>query len=157
APDTGLGAGAGNYNTSALDNGALHFVGGPRLGAAVDTEYPAAANVGATGDGADDDGVTFLSTLVAAATNSSASVSADLQNAAGARLDGFIDFNQAGDWSDAGEQIIASAPLTAGANIVSFVIPGGATVGSTYARFRVSTAGGLVAVGQAADGEVEDY
>ena len=36
-------------------------------------------------------------------------------------------------------------------------MPAGATVGVTYARFRLSTAGGLQPFGFAPDGEVEDY
>jgi Ca2+-binding RTX toxin-like protein len=40
---------------------------------------------------------------------------------------------------------------------VAFVVPGTASVGSTYARFRISSAGGLGPTGLAADGEVEDY
>ena len=36
-------------------------------------------------------------------------------------------------------------------------MPAGATLGVTYARFRLSTAGGLTPTGAAADGEVEDF
>jgi len=36
-------------------------------------------------------------------------------------------------------------------------VPGTATAGSTYARFRFSSAGGLSYTGMAIDGEVEDY
>ncbi|HEX8203848.1 MAG TPA: GEVED domain-containing protein [Isosphaeraceae bacterium] len=36
-------------------------------------------------------------------------------------------------------------------------VPAGATLGVTYARFRLSTAGGLTPTGAAADGEVEDF
>ncbi len=72
-------------------------------------------------------------------------------------LDGWIDFNQDGDWDDAGEQILVSRDLTAGTNLLSFTIPQGATSGGTLARFRLSSAGGLSPTGAAADGEVEDY
>jgi GEVED domain/Dockerin type I domain len=73
------------------------------------------------------------------------------------KLDGWIDFNGDGDWSDAGEQIFTSVNVVAGENLLSFTIPAGATSGSTGARFRLSTAGGLAPTGAAADGEVEDY
>jgi hypothetical protein len=38
-----------------------------------------------------------------------------------------------------------------------FDVPDTAVAGTTFARFRVSTAGGLDATGEAPDGEVEDY
>ena len=40
--------------------------------------------------------------------------------------------------------------------MLPFAIPAGASVGDTFARFRVSTAGGLAPTGMANDGEVED-
>jgi hypothetical protein len=40
---------------------------------------------------------------------------------------------------------------------VSFSVPAGFTRGTTFARFRLSTARGLAATGMAPDGEVEDY
>lgn len=43
-----------------------------------------------------------------------------------------------------------------GERVLPFAIPAGASVGDTFARFRVSTAGGLAPTGMANDGEVED-
>ncbi len=45
----------------------------------------------------------------------------------------------------------------AGANALSVAVPLDATTGATFARFRLSSAGGLTPTGSAADGEVEDY
>ena len=43
-------------------------------------------------------------------------------------------------------------------NPLSFPVPAGAVVtGQTFARFRLSTTGGLTPEGLAVDGEVEDY
>ncbi len=42
-------------------------------------------------------------------------------------------------------------------NMVGFDVPIGAQTGTTYARFRVSSAGNLAPTGPASDGEVEDY
>ncbi|MCA9247055.1 MAG: hypothetical protein KDA42_08070, partial [Planctomycetales bacterium] len=75
--------------------------------------------------------------------------------AGGATLDYFFDFNQNGVFNDAGE--VFSATLTSASQAVPVTIPPGATLGSTFARFRISTAGGLGPTGPAADGEVEDY
>src|SRR5205085_5486137 len=75
------------------------------------------------------------------------------------RLDAWIDFNRDGDWNDAGEQIAASLDLgtTAGPHVLNFVVPAGTTIGTTYARFRLSAGGGLAPTGPANNGEVEDH
>jgi hypothetical protein len=72
-------------------------------------------------------------------------------------LDAWIDFNRDGDWLDAGEQIATNFAVVAGTNSVSFTVPETAVAGTTFARFRLSSTGGLAPTGQAADGEVEDY
>jgi len=71
-------------------------------------------------------------------------------------LDAWIDFNGNGTF-DADEQIAASLPVVAGENSVSFAVPTSAVVGASFARFRISSAGGLAPTGFAANGEVEDY
>ena len=147
------------YPTLLADNGARHTASGPRLGAAVDVEFEGQPNVNANGDdtnGAPDeeDGVTFLTVLV---PGNSVSVRVNLQNAASAKLDAWMDFNRDGDWLDAGEQIFSSQVLVSGDNTLSFTVPAGASPSFTYVRFRVSTVGGLAPTGEATDGEVEDY
>ncbi len=72
-------------------------------------------------------------------------------------IDAWVDFNQDGDWSDPGEKILDRAPVNAGVNNLVFRASSQAIVGFTYARFRVSTLGGLEPFGLASDGEVEDY
>ena len=118
-----------------------------------------------TGTPDDEDGVT-LSALTASTVNTTtASVTVDLHHAGPSsnRLDAWIDFNQDGDWDDVGEQIFTSYDLgtTNGAQSLTFTVPqdtGGSIVyGTTYARFRLSTAGGLLPTGPAVNGEVEDY
>jgi PKD repeat protein len=42
-------------------------------------------------------------------------------------------------------------------NLLAFPVPPTAALGTTFARFRLSSAGGLAPSGAAADGEVEDY
>ncbi len=99
----------------------------------------------------DEDGVTF-STLVAGSTGT-----ATVTASAAGLLDAWVDLNFDGDWDDAGERITPAAGLAvvAGANVVT--IPAFASAGASYARFRLSTAGGLEPTGLASDGEVEDY
>ncbi len=78
--------------------------------------------------------------------------------AAGAKLDAWIDWNNSGTF-DAGERIATQLAVVNGDNQLSFVAPNEnvIAIGSTYARFRVSTAGVDSPTGLALDGEVEDY
>ena len=62
------------------------------------------------------------------------------------RLDAWIDFNRDGDW-DTDEQIATSLRVIAGANSVMFTVPVGAVAGTSFARFRLSIAGGLLPTG----------
>src|SRR5262249_795997 len=50
-----------------------------------------------------------------------------------------------------------SVTVHSGNNTITFNAPAATIAGSTFARFRLSTAGGLGPRGAAADGEVEDY
>lgn len=114
----------------------------------------------------DEEGVTFVSSLLASpSTATTASVAIDLVNANRNAnfLDAWLDLNQDGDWNDPNEQILVSYNLgtTNGRQIVPFTIPrdtgSNVEVGTTFARFRLSTSGGLLTTGFADDGEVEDY
>ena len=73
------------------------------------------------------------------------------------KLDAWIDFDRDGSWGGVGERIAATLPVANGANAVTFDVPSWAQDGLAYARFRLSTAGGLGVGGEAANGEVEDY
>jgi hypothetical protein len=73
-------------------------------------------------------------------------------------LDVWIDFNTDGDWADAGEHVFTGQALAAGANALSFTVPGTATSGQSYARFRFRTTNAPINYdGLVANGEVEDY
>ncbi len=149
------------YPTRLVDGGAGHQAIGPRLGLLRDTELDGQPNEFATGDDLavdpDEDGVTLLTSLIRSSTSdTTAMVEVDLQNAPDAALDAWLDLNFDGNW-DASEQIFASQPLMAGLNPLSFTIAAGSVTGQTYARFRVSSAGGLGPDGLALNGEVEDY
>jgi hypothetical protein len=167
APNAAQSGFTNTYPASAADDGARHKVIGPRLGARVSAEANGANSVGALGDDTngtfdDEDGILSVSTLIRSATVSTiASITVDLEtpDATSNKLDAWIDFNRDGDWDDIGEQILSSADLgtTAGAVVLNFTIPAGSSVGDTYARFRISTAGGLTPRGLAQNGEVEDH
>ena len=79
-------------------------------------------------------------------------------------LDAWIDFNRDGDWLDAGERVLTNVILNKSAldqnGTITFrnlTAPSWAVPGVTYARFRLSTSGGLSPTGEASAGEVEDY
>ncbi|TWT97565.1 FG-GAP repeat protein [Botrimarina colliarenosi] len=134
--------------------GAAHVAVGPRLGDTRTTEPQGAATAHADGDSGDD-GVTFGPVVVG---SSLSSMTVDVQNApTGAFVDVWIDFNGDGVWSGELEQVFASRPVVEGANTLQFEVPSWATNGTTYARVRLSSTGGLGVRGNALDGEVEDY
>ena len=147
-----------SYGTLLTSDGARHYVvpNGPVLGADVDAEADGQPNADATGDDLldgnnDNNGAVFATDLVAGRE-----AQVKVTGTAGARLDAWIDWNGNGVF-DAGERIVDSLVLTGAADTLTFTVPPDAVEGDTYARFRVSSAGGLSPTGLAADGEVEDY
>ncbi|NQU26506.1 MAG: hypothetical protein HQ567_34905 [Candidatus Nealsonbacteria bacterium] len=145
------------YPTLLADNGARHvIVLGFHLGAAVDEESDGQPSPAANGDdnsGIDDeDGVDFTSQLTREGT-----ATVDVAASVAGKLDAWIDFNRDGDWLDPGEHVFDNVSLDVGVNGLDFPVPAGARPGQTYARFRLSSAGGLSLDGPADDGEVEDH
>ena len=151
---------ASTYPTLLQLDGARHRLSALKLGNLVDAESNGSPSLGANGDDTtgsnDEDGIVFGMSIIASRTQ--ANVSSLTATASGpGKLDGWIDFNRDGDWNDVGEQVVVASPLTSGANLLPFTIPINASAGTTFARFRLSSAGGLGPNGVAADGEVEDY
>ena len=148
------------YPTLSASDGARHVPIGPTLGEYRDWELDGQPSELADGDDLagtpdDEDGVTF-GTIQVGQLDATAIV--NVQNApAGAKLDAWIDFNGDGSWGGPFEQIAHSVGVVEGANAITFDVPSWAVPGSTYARFRLSTAGELGPMGEASDGEVEDY
>jgi hypothetical protein len=146
------------YPTTVAHDGARHLLDtdGPRLGAYIDAEPDAATSSGATGDdiagNADEDGVSFGPLFAGFDANAGITVSG-----APGVLDGWIDFNGDGDWSDAGERVFRHVAVGIGDSVVPFKVPGAAHGGSTVARLRLSSAGVGAPTGLATDGEVEDH
>ena len=153
-----------SYPTQIKDNGARHIIGSLFLGSFIDAESDGQPSDNASGDDLkgkvpntdDEDGIAFAVSAIASPNVPTLS-SIVAYATADAKLDAWIDFNQDGDWNDSGEQILASVSVVSGANLVAFTIPAGAKPGTTFSRFRLSSAGGLTTTGQAEDGEVEDY
>ncbi|MCP4658760.1 MAG: hypothetical protein GY856_25395 [bacterium] len=156
APDSSIGA-PWNYPTRLEDDGARHtIVPGLALGSGVDSELDGHPEPTAAGDDAngtdDEDGV-----FVPAPLRPAASGTLRIKSLSFGFLDAWLDWNLDGDWLDPGEQIFAGQPLEAGDNDLDLAVPETAVPGLTFARFRLSSTGGLGFDGSAADGEVEDH
>ena len=171
-----------DYPTFLNSDGARHLVrSGFQLGLRVDDEADATVTADATGD-MYDDGVVFDSDLLMGGGPSGDNyVGLTLNASQDGFIDAWLDFNIDGDWNDAGEKFAVwtdaadvgdrlaasyipagqSIPVSAGDNRLYIDVPaqegGVAEEGVTFARFRYSSIGGLGVVGEAPDGEVEDY
>ena len=157
--DIDFGDASAAYPVTIRNNGARHKLGPLFLGAAVDAEPDGQPSSDATGDDAkldDEDGIQWIFRPMASRTQATLTSLRAVASGAG-KIDAWIDFNRDGDWNDTGEQILASAIVTAGVNWLSFTVPVNSAAGLTYARVRLSSTGGLSQVGLAEDGEVEDY
>lgn len=159
-----------SYGTSLAANGARHvldpFNSLLLLGSCADAENDARMPFDGTGDdadlgvpigscdtGDDEDGVTFPASTFVACQSNQIGITASLPG----QLDAWIDWNRDGDFLDAGEQIATNLAVPAGPSTLNVPVPCGTSAGTSYARFRISSAGGLGPAGPAADGEVEDY
>ena len=150
-----FGDAPGRYPVSLKDDGARHATGTLTLGSDIDAEHDGNPADSASGDGSDDDGVVFLTSLLTDPTEV-ARGSLTIHASAAGKLDAWIDFDTNESW-DPNEQVFDSVDVVEGENLLSFDVPSAASIGSTYARFRLSTHGDLEPTGEAADGEVEDY
>ena len=165
-PDTGAGAGAGNYQTLEADGGPSHgIVPGVYLGAGVDAEADGQPSVGADGDDLaqvpdDEDGVVypgvdpvFAGNLVAGRVNP-----VQITASVAGRLNCFYDFNGDGLLTDPGEYAFNEVAVTAGLNTLNLTVPQAAANTQVYWRCRFSdiAADGNSPTGPATRGEVED-
>ena len=145
------------YPTTFGQNGARHIVNGQdplRMGATVDVEANGQPSALATADGNPDEDGVLIPPLFPGAT-----AIATIEQAGGlgwGNVSAWIDFNADGDWTDAGEQVLTNV-FVSGTTAVPIAVPPGATIGTTFARFRLSEAGNLAITGEAPVGEVEDY
>lgn len=133
------------------------------IGTLTDAEQSAVTNSTATGDDADDsddeDGL-FLPTGVAKGENGFISVQVSNTSGNSAYLNVWVDFNNNGVLTDAGEQvasnqIIATGTLNA-SRTINFSVPVSAVVGNVGVRARLSSIASPGPDGNDGNGEVED-
>lgn len=144
-----------SYGTTLNSNGARHEMDDVTwLGSSVDGDYYAAQSPDSddsiTSD--DEDGVGFV-TALEPGLDSVIAVTASTSG----YLSAWFDWNDDGDFSDEGEQVIIDNSLVAGINSLVITVPFGATVGDTWSRFRFSQQTGLAYYGGSTSGEVEDH
>jgi hypothetical protein len=162
---------ANNYPTTSAGNGPSHTIAAIlRMGAQIDSEADGQPTATADGDDTndtpdDEDGVQFKTPLRPGA-NGIIAIGIQQPLSSTVYVNGWIDFNQDGDFADSGEQIATDVTSINGnvrtdtsSVLLDFAIPSDAISGFTYARFRSCTAAGScnTPTGSAADGEVEDY
>jgi len=155
--------------TTLTDNGARHILGSLYLGSDIDHEFDGHESADAGRDGAsgddgsgtdDEDGISVVGSWHDGADGGSVQVA--VTGGAG-YLSGWMDWNDDGDFADAGEQILDMQPVSAGTQTLSFDIPAGAIpTNGTYdrfSRFRLapddSTSVQLTSL--VTNGEVEDH
>ena len=164
-PAADFGDAPGKFPTVLGVNGAWHtIVPGFSLGTIIDGEKDGQPEVDALGDDAnpatadDEDGVQFVEPMIRGRTiKVRLTCSVPAAYAGKAFVDAWMDFNANQSWGEAGEQVLVSVPVSNGSNDVSINIPASATLGATFARFRLSSTGKLPIGGGSEDGEVEDY
>ena len=145
-----------SYTTNLLQNGPRHELDQVTwLGfSAPDGEYD--GPLGALSDDeigiADEDGVGFVTALEAGLDSV-----INVQASTSGYLSAWFDWNQDGDFADAGEQSFTDYPLSAGSNILVLPVPLDASAGNSWSRFRFSQQTGLSYAGGAKSGEVEDH
>ncbi len=150
------------YATTRAQGGASHgTTPGLTIGTLFDSDGDGKPSVNADGDDTagidDEDGVTQLTPIVRG--DGSNVIRVSVTNTAGspAFLQGWIDFNGNGSWTDPGEQIATNVVFAgSGSSNITFTTPTNA-VGRTYARFRLSQDQNLAPTGRSKTGEVEDY
>lgn len=144
------------YHTLLTEDGARHEAIGMLLGTLRDTEADGVPSMAADGDGADDDGVDIGSLRVGQA---SAILTVTVTGTWGGThyLNGWIDFDSDGAWGGPLEKIVDMQLASTGTYEFTFSVPATAAVGTTYARFRLTTGGPVGPNGVWNNGEVEDY
>jgi uncharacterized repeat protein (TIGR01451 family)/CSLREA domain-containing protein len=144
------------YPTLGASDGARHLLSSLFLGASIDADLDGQPNATASGDDSDgtddEDGVVLPAEIE---IGSSASIDVTVTGGSG-WLYIWGDWNLDGDWGDSGEAIDAEF-VNPGSNSLSLTVPGTATAGTTYVRFRLVSTFLSGPTGMASNGEVEDY
>ncbi|MFT4732493.1 MAG: LruC domain-containing protein [Gammaproteobacteria bacterium] len=156
APTIDFGDAPASYSSLTVDDGARHSTENNAIfmGSGVDAEidsyqFPLSDDV--TDGNDDEDGVAFVTGLE---VGNSALL--ELVSSTSAFIDVWIDFDGNGVFGS-DEKIADAQPVIQGTNTLLYEVPEWAEAGTTWARFRLSSVGGLLPTGSFSDGEVEDH
>ncbi|MFQ3206696.1 MAG: LruC domain-containing protein [Glaciecola sp.] len=156
APTLDFGDAPASYSSLTVDDGARHSTENNAIfmGSGVDAEidsyqFPLSDDV--TDGNDDEDGVAFVTGLE---VGNSALL--ELVSSTSAFIDVWIDFDGNGVFGS-DEKIADAQPVIQGTNTLLYEVPEWAEAGTTWARFRLSSVGGLLPTGSFSDGEVEDH
>jgi len=153
APDT--------YGTTLAANGARHTIAGPWLGDASDFPDPerdGQPTANAQGDdsaGVDDEDGVWIATGTELVRGTTTNYNLTVSGGGGV-FQLWIDYNVDGVFDPIGE-LVTSTLLADGYHLLSITAPSNAVPGTSFYRCRISSLGGLLPTGSAADGEVEDH
>lgn len=141
-----------------LPTGARHTPTGPTLGVARDSEDNGQPDADASGDGADEDGITSSLSFTPGVPQD---INLTISNATGdgAFLNAWVDFDNNGIWTPP-EQVAMDDLVTNGSTTITDVtIPVGLAPGTYFARIRICSfmESCNTPTGAAKEGEVEDY
>ncbi|MEM7259522.1 MAG: LruC domain-containing protein, partial [Pseudomonadota bacterium] len=143
-----------SYGTTLASNGARHSLSDLHLGGRVDGESDSSAyplSDDDNNDRNDEDGVQFGTSIV-----EGKNAVVVVKSTGPGYLNAWLDTDNNGQF-DGNDHILTDHLITNERESIYVAIPDGAVAGKTWARFRLSTEPGLLAVGGAPDGEVEDY
>jgi MYXO-CTERM domain-containing protein len=127
--------------------------GGPRLGTLIDAESGPQSSVDASGDGADEDGVTMPPVFTRGSTVSIPVFGES--PGAGYELIAYFDWDRDGEHDDF--EVLDDTITGSFTGSIVVAVPLTAALGTTFVRFRIATTLSLDPDGAEADGEVEDY
>jgi len=162
-PDGTAGVGVSDYQTDSTNLGPNHqIIDGLYIGTGVDVEPNGQSSVDALGDGADEDGFTFSSTLDLI-PGGILNIPIDVTNTTGeiAHYEVWIDWNGDGDFNDPNEMVADFSDDGAGDFGVSYFtlnIPDDVITNQLFGfRARLSHTDNMTPYGPVDAGEVEDY
>ncbi|WP_185964450.1 LruC domain-containing protein [Aliikangiella marina] len=145
-----------SYSTSLADNGPRHQITEDLyLGYQVPDGEPDGLNSVLNDDDSninDEDGVGFI-TAIEVGLDSLLQVTVRGEGF----LNGWIDWNIDGQFDESTEKVFDGLYLNEGVHYLPYRVPMDAQVGSSWARFRLSSIEDLTPIGGAPNGEVEDY